>query len=214
MIMRGKQRAAAVHIVQMFQRGPSNRKPVISRRAAPDFIQDHQSAVVGLVQNRGRFHHLDHKGRPSPRQIICRPHTAENLADQPDMCRLGGHKRPNLRQQSDYRVLAQEGGFTGHIRPRHQPNRWSVRARQSAIIRHKGQALPFQRTLHHRMPPALHHKGVAVIHHGRAPIFRHRQIGQCCRQIQLRQPPRRRRNRRCLRQNRSPQRHKMRLFLL
>ena len=64
------------------------------------------------------------------------------------------------------------------------------------------------------MPPALHHKGVAVIHHGRAPIFRHRQIGQRCRQIQLRQPPRRCSNRRCLRQNRSPQRLEMRLFLL
>ncbi len=76
-----KQRAAPVAVVQMFEGGPGDGQAIIGRRTAPDFIEDHQRVFVGLIQDRRRFDHLDHKGRPPPGQIVGCPHAAEQLAD-------------------------------------------------------------------------------------------------------------------------------------
>ena len=49
MIVRGKERAGFVDLVQMFERRPSDRQPVISCGASADFVKDHDGAVIGLV---------------------------------------------------------------------------------------------------------------------------------------------------------------------
>ena len=54
----------------MFQRGPGDGEAVIGGGAATDFIQDHQRAVVGLIQDGGGFDHFDHEGRAASRQIV------------------------------------------------------------------------------------------------------------------------------------------------
>ncbi len=84
MVVGREKRPAAVHVVQMFERGPGDGKPVIGRGAAPDFVEDHQRPVVGLIEDGGGFDHLDHEGRPPARQIVGGAHAAEKLADQAD----------------------------------------------------------------------------------------------------------------------------------
>jgi hypothetical protein len=98
MIMRGEQGAATVGIVQVFEGGPSDRQPIIGRCAAPDFIKDHQGAVVRLIEDGRGFDHFDHEGRPPARQIIRSTHAAEQLADQTDAGTLGRHKAAHLCQ--------------------------------------------------------------------------------------------------------------------
>ena len=48
-VMGGEQGAAAVGLMQMFQRRPGDGQAIIGRGAAPDFIQNHQRAIIGLV---------------------------------------------------------------------------------------------------------------------------------------------------------------------
>ena len=213
-IMGGKQRPTPVHVVQMLQRRPGNRQPVIGRRPPPDLIQDHQRPVIRLIEDRRRFHHLDHEGRPAPCQIIRRPDPAEQLADQPQSGRLRRHITPDLGQQCYHRILPQKRRLTRHIRPGQQPDRRRFAFGQPAIIRYKRHAFPLQAALHHRMPPAHHVKRPAVIDDRCCPILRHRQIGQRRRQIQFRQTARRPGNRRSPCQNRRLQRLKMRPLLL
>ena len=85
MIMRGEQRPAAVDVVQVLQHRPGDRQPVVGRRPPPDLVEDDQRPRPRLVQDRRRLHHLDHEGRPPPRQVVRRPHPAEELVDDPDL---------------------------------------------------------------------------------------------------------------------------------
>ena len=75
--MRGEQRAARVDFVQMLDGRPRDGQPIISRRPASDFIQNNKCARPRLIQNRGGFDHLDHKGRLPARQIVGGPDAAE-----------------------------------------------------------------------------------------------------------------------------------------
>ena len=200
--MRGKQRAASVGFVQMLHRRPSNRQPVIGRGAAPDLVQNNQGPIIGLIQNRRRFDHFNHKGRPPPRQIVRGPNPAEQLTDQPDMRRFRRHKAARLRQQGDQRVLPQKRRFTRHIGPGQQPDRRRLLLGQRAIIRHESPAtLPAQRAFNHWMPSALHHKGAARIDTRLAPVFGHRQVGETRRKVNLGKRTCRRTNWPRLRQN-------------
>ncbi len=72
MEMRGKQRAALVDVVQMLECRPGDREAVEGRGAAPDLVQDHQAFSCRLIEDRRRFDHLDHEGRPPARQIVGR----------------------------------------------------------------------------------------------------------------------------------------------
>src|SRR3546814_12228335 len=95
--------------------GPGKRKPVIGRRAAPDFIQNDEAPLGCLTENRGGFDHFDHEGGASPRQIVRRTHTAEQTIDEAEPRGGGGYETSRLRQNDDQRVLAQESGFAAHI---------------------------------------------------------------------------------------------------
>ena len=49
MIMRGKQRPAAIDFMQIFNHRPGNGQAVKSCGAAADFIQNNKRALVGLI---------------------------------------------------------------------------------------------------------------------------------------------------------------------
>ena len=51
MVMRGEQRAAAVDLVQMFDRRPGDGEPVEGRGAAADLVEDDQGAVARLIED-------------------------------------------------------------------------------------------------------------------------------------------------------------------
>jgi hypothetical protein len=64
-VMRRKQRAAAIDLVQMLERRPGDRQAVEGRGATADLVEDHKTARSGLVQDRRGLDHLDHEGRPA-----------------------------------------------------------------------------------------------------------------------------------------------------
>ena len=137
-VVRGKERTRTVDVVQMFQRGPRDGQAVIGRGAAPDFIQDHQRAVVCLIEDRGGFDHFDHKRGTAPCQIVRGADTAENLADQADVRGGGRHVAAHLRHQGDDRILPQEGRLTCHVGTGQQPDvRVVAIGRQGTIVGNK-----------------------------------------------------------------------------
>src|SRR3546814_7982089 len=62
MIVRSKEATASVDLMHSLHHGPGKRKPVIGRRAAPDFIQNDEAPLGCLTENRGGFDHFDHEG--------------------------------------------------------------------------------------------------------------------------------------------------------
>ena len=68
--MRGEQRAAAVVLVQMLDGRPGDGETVEGRRAAADLVEDDQRSLAGLIEDRCRFHHLDHEGGATAREIV------------------------------------------------------------------------------------------------------------------------------------------------
>ena len=110
-IMRGKQRAAAVVLMQMFDRGPGDRQAVERRGAAPDLVEDDERAFAGLVQDCRGLDHLHHEGGTATRQIVRRADAREQAVDDADPRPARRHEAADLRQQRDQRVLAQEGRF-------------------------------------------------------------------------------------------------------
>ncbi len=120
--MRGEQRAATIAFMQMFNRGPRDRKSVESRGAASDLVENHKCPFAGLIEDGSGFYHLDHEGGSSAREVICCAHAREQPIHDADMCELCRYITSDLRQQRDQRVLAQEGRFAGHVWSGDEPN--------------------------------------------------------------------------------------------
>ena len=189
--MCGEEGAAAVDIVQMLQRSPGDGQAIIRGCPAPNLVQDHQRPVVSLIQDRRRFHHFDHKGGSPPRQVVRCANAAEQLADKPDMGPRGRNEAAGLRQKGDQGILAQKGGFSGHVRAGQQPDCRCFFCRQNAIVGNEGSTtLTAQGALHHRMPTPGNPEGPAVRHDRLHPVLGHSKVGQGCGQIDLCQGPR------------------------
>ena len=76
-------------------------KSVVSRSAAPDFIENHQTARRGIIQNVSRFVHLDGEGRLAGRQIVLGADAGEDAINQTDFGFARGHETADLRHQGD-----------------------------------------------------------------------------------------------------------------
>ena len=162
MIVGGKQTAAFVDFMQVFNNRPSNGKPVKGCRATPDFIKNHQRPVGGLIKDRCGFNHFNHEGRSATGQIISRTHTRKQPVNHPDMGLGGRNKGTDLGQYRNQGILAQEGRFTGHVRTGNQPQ--ALRIFKTAVIGNKrGIAIFAQGRFNHRMAAATDVKGKAVI---------------------------------------------------
>ncbi len=68
--MRGEEAAAAIGLMQVLDGGPGDGKTVERGGAAADLVEDDKGTVAGLVEDRRRFHHLDHEGRATARQVV------------------------------------------------------------------------------------------------------------------------------------------------
>ena len=69
-IVRGEHGAAAVGFVQMLGHRPGDGEAVERRGAAADFIEHHERARAGLVQDGGGLDHLGHERRTAAREIV------------------------------------------------------------------------------------------------------------------------------------------------
>lgn len=83
--MRGEEAAAAIGLMQVLDGGPGDRKTVERRGAAADLVEDDEGTVTRLVEDRRRFHHLDHEGRAPARQIVGGADAREKPVDDADM---------------------------------------------------------------------------------------------------------------------------------
>ena len=125
----------------MFKGRPGDGKAVVGGGATADFVQDHQRAVVGLVQDGGGFDHFDHEGRPAPRKVVRCADPAEKLGDEADAGLGGRDVGSGLGKEGYEGILAQEGGFAGHVRAGQQPDRGGVLVGELAIVGDEGLAV-------------------------------------------------------------------------
>ena len=146
-VMRGKQRAAAVLLVQMLDRRPGDRQAVEGRGAAPDLVEDDERALARLVEDRRGLDHLDHEGRAAAREIVGRADAAEQPVDHADPRALGRHEAAHLRQHGDQRVLAQKVDLPAMLGPvmSQSARRLPAAAAQIAIIGDERAAVARQR---------------------------------------------------------------------
>ena len=112
-VVRGEERprAALRVVVQVFDHGPGDRHPVVGAGAAPDFVQDEQALRRGVVEDVGRLHHLDHKGRLPRRQFVRRADAREDAIHHADVRLIRRHEAADLRHQHDEGGLSQEDGL-------------------------------------------------------------------------------------------------------
>ncbi len=117
-VMRGKQRAAADHVVQMLGHGPGERDAVVRARAAADLVENHQAPRGGRVEDAGRLRHLDHERALPFAQLVAGADAGENAVGDADPRVAGRHERPHLRQDRDQRRLPNVRAFARHVRAR------------------------------------------------------------------------------------------------
>ncbi len=177
--------------MQMLDRRPRQRKPVVRRRAAAHLIQQHQRARCRRVQNRRRLRHLHHERRPPARHVIARANARIDAIHQPQPHPLRRHKAAALRHDHQQRRLAQIRALAAHVRPGDQQQRRLAGSRvaraQMQRVRHKSpRALVLQPPLDHRMPARHELQHPARIHLRPHPSAQRRQMREAAQQIDAR----------------------------
>ena len=189
-IMGGEQGAAAIHRMQMLERGPGDRQPVIGRRAAADLVEDYKGFLGGAVQDRGRLDHLDHEGGTPARQVVGRADTAEQPVDHADDGGFRRNEKPGLCHHGNMGVLTQKGRFAGHVWTGDKPD--VARFAEMAVIRNEALA-GGEHGLDHGMAATGDLETAVVADLGPAELPPRRQRRRRQRHIDGGQSPRRRR---------------------
>src|SRR5690606_2156072 len=68
-VVGGEQSKGAHAVCQVIGTGPGQGQAVEGAGAATDFVQQHQTALGGVVQNIGGLRHLHHKGGAAAGQV-------------------------------------------------------------------------------------------------------------------------------------------------
>ena len=117
MIVGGKEGldAARIFFRQLFNHGPGNGQAVVSGCTPPDFIEDDEAPVRGVVQDIGGFVHLDHEGRLAAAQVVHGPDPGKDPVHDAGLGMVGRDKTADMGHQDDERRLAQHRRFAGHV---------------------------------------------------------------------------------------------------
>ena len=182
MIVRRKYRLAPNTFVQMLAHRPRNTHPVPRTRPAADFIEEHQTALRGRVENGTRLTHLHHERRLTTHQIVTRPHAREHAIRHAHRRAPRRHITTHLRHQHNQSNLSQYGTFSGHIRT--GQNDHPRIGRQRHVV--GNELIAWHHALHHRMAAAYNLQGRPVVHHGPHIPFTRRDIRQARQRIELR----------------------------
>ena len=108
-IMRGKQCAATVAFMQMFQRSPGDGQPVIGGGPAADLVKDDKGPFRGTVQDGGCLDHFHHESGSAARQVIGRTDATEETVNHTNPRAFGRYKQARLRHDGDMCILPQKG---------------------------------------------------------------------------------------------------------
>ena len=148
--MRGEDGPAAHPVVQRLKHRPGDGEPIPGGGAAPHLIQHHQGLRAGEVQDRRRLRHLHHEGGAPARQVIRRADSGEQPVHQADPRGFRRDEEAGLGEDHEQRVLPQEGGFAGHVRPGQQAD--APAGRKLRVVRDEGPGpAAGQRRGHHRV---------------------------------------------------------------
>ena len=161
--MRREERAAAIDVVQMLDRGPGDREAVEGRGAAADLVEDDQRPRPAWLRIAAGLDHLDHEGRAAARQIVGGADAAEQPVDDADMRALGRHEGADLREDGDQRVLPQEGALAGHVGAGQQPQPLARPPRSQSLATKRAACSRAQRRLDDRMAAAVDREAGAVV---------------------------------------------------
>ena len=117
--MRGEEglRTTVGIVVQVFDDRPGDGDAVIGAGATPQLVEEDERTRCEGVEDAGSFLHLDHKGRFASRDIVRSSDTGEDAIGESEVSCFGWDEGAYLCQEDDECSLAEEGGFTAHIRP-------------------------------------------------------------------------------------------------
>ena len=104
--------------VDVLHDSPGDAHPVVGRGASSDFVQQHKRAGREIVQYHAGFQHLHHESGFSPGDVVRRPDPREYLVEVSEPCRRCRYETAALGHKHDKGCLAQESGFSGHVRAR------------------------------------------------------------------------------------------------
>ena len=148
----------------MLDRRPGDGEAVVGGGAAPDFVEDHQRPLAGLIEDGGGLHHLHHEGGAPAREVVRRADAGEEPVDRADAGGGSGDERAHLGQHRDQRILAQEGALACHVGAGDEPD--AGRRAEVAIVGHEGRVAAGAHRLHHRMAPAFDLEGRGLVDDG------------------------------------------------
>ena len=83
-VVRREQRERAVFRRELHRARAREREAVVGRRAAADFVHQHEAVLGGVVQDVRGFAHLDHERRLAARQIVAGADAREDAVDRSD----------------------------------------------------------------------------------------------------------------------------------
>src|ERR1017187_9398047 len=102
-------------MLEEFSNTPGNRNSIVGGSAASNLIEDDQTALRYIIQNAGRFIHLDQEGGFSCTQIIRSAHPRKNFICKWYPCLGGRNKTTHMRHQGNKCCLPEQGALTAHI---------------------------------------------------------------------------------------------------
>ena len=174
--MGGEKRAdtAAGAAGKLLDHGPREGKPVEGAGPAPYLVEDDQTALPGLPQDAGRFHHFHHEGALPLCEIVRSAHAGEDAVRKAERRFRSRHERTHLRHDGDDGRLPQDRGLARHVRPSDE--------HQMALLIHNevvgDEGGPAYHGFHHGMAALTDAETLPVVEDGARPAVAFGGLGQ------------------------------------
>ena len=104
-------------VVQVFDDGPCDGEAVVGGGTAANFVKNDEAARGGVIEDVGGFGHFDHEGGLAAGELITGADAGKDAVNNADFGGGGGDEAAHLRHEDEEGILADIGGFAGHIGP-------------------------------------------------------------------------------------------------
>ena len=172
---------------QIFGDRPRNAQTIEGGGAASDFIEHHQAARGGAMENVRGLLHLHHECGLAAHDVVGRPHARVNAIHQGQLRAARRHERSRLCHQADQRRLAQVRRFAAHVRAGQNHELAGVGIERH-VVWHKGAVAP---ALQHRVAAVGDDQLVGVVNVRLDVVGQCRRFGEAGKRVERGQRPRR-----------------------
>ena len=100
-VVGGEEGAAADVVVEVFDDGPGERDAVVGAGAAADFVEDHQAARRGGVEDVRGLDHFDHERALAAAEFIAGADAGEDAIDEAEDGFAGGDEAADLGHERE-----------------------------------------------------------------------------------------------------------------